>query len=268
MRTGAGYRESLRDGRRVWVMGEGWADDVTTHPATRAMVEEYAAWYDHHLDPAWQEVLLAPPNAGGERVPWGYVLPKSVEDLIGMGRSFSKTTFLSAGNITHTPAYGNLIALGVLTAVQARNVSEQQIVEAKAYRELIARTGRFLTFCGGAPIIGQRMRPDPRDRVALKLVRETDAGVVIRGKLGMHTSPAYAEEVYVGGMSGIDIDGQRAGFIVPVGGKGVTTLCRKIATRDANPFIAPLSSRYDELDGQMWLEDVFVQWAHVCFVGA
>ena len=36
-----------------------------------------------------------------------------------MGRSFAKTTFLSAGNITHTPAYGNLIALGVLTALQA-----------------------------------------------------------------------------------------------------------------------------------------------------
>ena len=60
MRTGAEYREALRDGRRVWVMGEGWAGDVTAHPATRAMVEEYAAWYDRHLDPAWQEVLLAP----------------------------------------------------------------------------------------------------------------------------------------------------------------------------------------------------------------
>ena len=55
MRTGAEYREALRDGRRVWVMGEGWAGDVTAHPATRAMVEEYAAWYDRHLDPAWQE---------------------------------------------------------------------------------------------------------------------------------------------------------------------------------------------------------------------
>jgi aromatic ring hydroxylase len=266
MRTGADYRESLRDGRRVWVMGEGWADDVTTHSATRAMVEEYAAWYNRHLDPAWQEVLLAPPNAGGERVPWGYVLPKSIDDLIGMGRSFSKTTFLSAGNITHTPAYGNLIALGVLTAVQARNVSEQQIAEAKAYRELIARTGRFLTFCGGAPIIGQRMRPDARDRVALKLVRETDAGVVIRGKLGMHTSPAYAEDVYVGGLSGIDIGEHRASFIVPVNAPGATTLCRKIAARDSNPFVAPLSSRFDELDGQMWLDDVFIPWERVFFV--
>jgi aromatic ring hydroxylase len=266
MRTGADYRQSLRDGRRVWVMGEGWANDVTSHPATRALVEEYAAWYDRHLDPDWQDVLLAPPIAGGERIPWAYVLPKSVDDLIGMGRSFAKTTFLSAGNITHTPAYGNLIALGVLTAVQARKAPEQQIVEATAYREEIARTGRFLTFCGGAPIIGQRMQPDPRDRVALKLVRESDAGVVIRGKLGMHTSPAYAEDVYIGALCGIEIGEYRAGFIVPVNAPGVTILCRKIATRDGNPFLAPLSSRFDELDGQMWLDDVFVPWERVFFV--
>ena len=267
MRTGAQYREALRDGRKVWVMGEGPVADVTTHPATRAMVEEYVAWYDRHFDPAWQETLLAP-AAEGERIPWAFVLPRTAEDVIGMGRSFAKTTFLSAGNITHDAAYGNLIALGVLTAVQAQNVSQENADNALAYRDMIARTGRFITYCGGAPIIGQRMRPDPEDRVALKLVRETDAGVVIRGKLGMHTSPAYAEDVYVGGMSGIDIDGHRAGFIVPVGGEGVTVLCRQSAARDANPFIAPLSSRYDELDGQMWLDDVFVPWEHVFFVGA
>src|SRR5271167_3147733 len=266
MRTGGEYREALRDGRRVWVMGEGWVGDVTTHPATRAMVEEYAAWYDRHLDPEWQDLLLAPADAGRERVPWAYLLPKSSADLVGMGRSFAQTTFLSAGNITHTPAYGNLIQLGVLTAAQARNVSPDQIAEAMAYRDEIARTGRFLTFCGGAPIIGQRMHPDPKERVSLKLVRETDAGMVIRGKLGMHTSPAYVEDVYVGALSRLEIGGHPTGFIVPVNAPGVTTLCRKIATRDENPFVSPLSSRYDELDGQMWLDDVFIPWERVFFV--
>src|SRR5207253_5239678 len=144
MRTGEEYREALRDGRRVWVMGEGWVEDVTTHPATRAMVEEYAAWYDRHLDPAWQELLLAPANNGGERVPWGYALPKSSEDLIGMGRSFAKTIFLSAGNITHTPAYGHLISMGVLTAVQERNVSAKQIAVAAVYPVMIAEIGLIL----------------------------------------------------------------------------------------------------------------------------
>jgi 4-hydroxyphenylacetate 3-monooxygenase len=266
MRTGAEYREALRDGRKVWIMGEGWAEDVTSHPATRAMVEEYGLWYDRHFDPDWRQVLLAPADAAGERLPWAYILPKSIEDLVGMGRSFAKTTFLSAGNITHTPAYGNLIAMGVLTAAQTYGAPQQQIAEAIAYREEIARTGRFLTFCGGAPVIGQRMRPDPRDRIALQLVSESDAGIVIRGRLGMHTSPAFAEDVYVGTLSGIEIEGHRAGFIVPVAAPGVTTLCRKRATRDTNPFVAPLSSRYDELDGQMWLDDVFVPWERVFFV--
>ena len=266
MRTGADYRRALRDGRKVWVMGEGRVDDVTTHPATRAMVEEYALWYDRHCDPAWREILLSPYESDGGRTPWAYVAPTKMEDLVGMGRSFSKTLFLNAGNVTHTPAYGNLIALGVLTAVQAKNLSPEHEAAAIAYRDMIARTGRFLTFCGGAPIIGQRMRRDPAERVALTLVRETDAGVVLRGRLGMHTSPAFAEDVYVGHLCGVDIGGQRASFIVPVAAAGVTVLCRKRAARSENPFMAPLSSRFDELDGQMWLDDVFLPWERVFFV--
>jgi aromatic ring hydroxylase len=263
MRTGAEYREALRDGRKVWVMGEGPIEDVTVHHATRAMVDEYVAWYDRHFDPEWQEVVLTPPGAKGERVPWAYVLPRSPGDLRGMGRCFSATTFLSAGNITHSPAYGNLIALGILDAVQQRRVSGEQVAQAAAYRDLIARTGRFLTFSAGAATIGQRFREDPSERIPLRVVRETAAGVVLQGKVGMHTSPVYAEHVYIGGHCGVDRDGHRATFIVPVGGPGVTVLCRKISARHPNPFMAPLSSRYDELDGQMWLDDVFVPWERI-----
>ncbi|TMJ24620.1 MAG: hypothetical protein E6G95_17900 [Alphaproteobacteria bacterium] len=111
MRTGADYRNSLRDRRRVFILGEGRVEDVTTHPATQAMVEEYAAWYDRHADPAWRETLF---DAKG---PLDYRVPRTSEDLVRMGKCFSATTFLSAGNITHTPAYGHMIALGVLHAV-------------------------------------------------------------------------------------------------------------------------------------------------------
>jgi aromatic ring hydroxylase len=263
MRTGAEYRESLRDGRKVWVIGEGLVEDVTMHPATRATVDEYVAWYDRHFEPAWQDVLLTPPDAQGVRTAWAYALPRSVQDLRAMGRSFSSTTFLSAGNITHTPAYGNLIALGILDAVQQRNVSPEQIANAARHRELIARTGRFLTFSAGAATIGYRMRPDPAERVSLTLVRETDAGMIVRGKVGMHTSPVYAEDVYVGAHCGIDRGPHRATFTVPVAAPGVTVLCRKIAARHPNPFLSPLSSRFDELDGQMWLDDVFIPWERV-----
>ncbi len=258
MRTGAEYREALRDGRKVVIMGGGAIDDVTTHPATAAMVEQYVAWYDRHFDPAWKDTLVSPSGA-----PWCFVLPKTSKEVIAIGRSIAKTIFLSAGNITHTPHYGHLIAMGVLTAAETRNAGPQHIANAKTYRREVAETGRFVTFCGGAAIIGQRMQPDPADRVAVKKVRETDKGMIVRGRLGMHTSPAYAEEVYVGTLTGLQLDGHPIGFIVPVGAPGVTTLCRKPAVREANPFMAPLSSRYDELDGQMWLDDVFIPWERV-----
>ncbi|HVC55929.1 MAG TPA: 4-hydroxyphenylacetate 3-hydroxylase N-terminal domain-containing protein [Stellaceae bacterium] len=263
MRTGAEYREALRDGRKVWVLGEGLVEDVARHPATRPMVEEYVAWYDRHFDPAWQDIVLTPPDAAGARLPWGYVVPRSADDLTAMARCYCATTFPTAGNITHTPAYGHLIALGVLGAVLDQNPAPEQLANAHKYRELIATTGRFLTFSAGAATIGYRMREDPAERAALRIVRETDAGLVLAGKIGMHTSPAYAEDVYVGAFSGVDYDGHRASFIVPVGAPGVTTICRKIATRHANPFVAPLSSRFDELDGQMWLDEVFLPWERV-----
>ncbi len=118
-------------------MGMGAVEDGTTHPATRAMANEYVAWYDRHRDPEWQDILLAP-TEHGERAAWAFTLPRTKEDLIGMGRSFAGTMFASGGNITHDPAYGNLIALGVLTTVQARSVPPQQIDNALAYRDRIA----------------------------------------------------------------------------------------------------------------------------------
>jgi aromatic ring hydroxylase len=265
MRTGADYRESLRDGRKVWVMGEGRIDDLTTHPATRGMVEEYVAWYDRHFDPDWQEILFTPPDVEGRRTPLAYIIPRCADDLRRMGRSFSEVLLLSAGNVTHDAAYGNLIALGILDATQRMNVSPEQIANAAAYRELIARSGRFLTFSAGGATIGYRFREDPAERAALRIVKETDGGLVVRGKVGMHTSPPFAEDIYIGSFCGVRYGDYLATFVVPVNAPGVTVVCRKIAARHENRFIAPLSHRFDELDGQLWLDDVFVPWERIFF---
>ncbi len=74
----------------------------------------------------------------------------------------------------------------------------------------------------GVATIGARLSEDPKARSALRLVREKDGGVVLSGKVGMHTSPAFAEEVYVGALNGVEIEGHHASFIVPAAAKGVT----------------------------------------------
>jgi aromatic ring hydroxylase len=166
-------------------------------------------------------------------------VPKSAGDLRAMGRSYAATIFDTAGNMTHTPGYGHLIALGVQDVVMQRKASAGQIANAERYRASIAATGRFLTFAAGAATIGYRLREDARERAALRVVRETDAGVVLRGKIGMHTSPAYAHDVYIGAHNGVEYNGHRATFVVAVNAPGVTVVCRKPAARDGNPFSAP-----------------------------
>jgi len=141
--------------------------------------------------------------------------------------------------------------------VQAQDVPQQQIDNALAYRDIIARNRPLYH------VLRRRAdhRPapqarNPADRVALKLVRETDTGCRHSRQARHAYEPAYAEDVYIGGMSGVDLDGKRAGFIMPVGAPGVTILCRKPATRETTRSSRQLSLRYDELDGQMWLDDV------------
>ena len=259
MRTGAEYRESLRDGRDVWVMGEGPVDDVTTHAATAAMVEEYVAWYDRHFDPAWQDILLTGPDADGDRRPLAFEAPKTSADLQCLGKALRAVLFLGGGNITHTPGYGALIALGLVNYLKGLNNSPEEVESAEAYRESLARTGRFLTFAGGGALIGPRLSTDPSDRVALRLVSETHKGIVVSGKVQMHTSTPFAEDVLITSRDELPPgSGRWPWFILPVNAPGVRIVARRTSARHANPFLSPLSSRFDELDAVLFLKDVFI----------
>lgn len=259
MRTGAEYRESLRDGRNVWVIGDGPVDDVTTHPATAAMVEEYVTWYDRHFDPAWQKVLLTEPAANGQRRPLAFEPPQTSADLRRLGKALRAVFFINGGNITHTPGYGALISLGLVNFLKGLNRSSEDIKAAEAYRESLARSGRFLTFAGGGALIGTRLNNEPIERVALRLINETPEGIVVSGKVQMHTSTPFAEDVLITSRDELPPgSGRWPWFIVPVNAPGVRVVARRTSARHANPFLSPLSSRFDELDAVLWLKDVFI----------
>ena len=264
MRTGAEYRESLRDGREVWVLGEGSVADVTTHPATAAMVDEYVAWYDRHFDPKWQDVLLTPADERGQRHSVALTAPKTPEDLRRMGKQISAVHFLTGGNMTHTPGYGELIALGTLNVLKRLDNSTEEIEAAEEYLEYISKTGRFLTYAGGGPLIGTRLRPDEGDRVALRLVDESADGIVVSGKIQMHTSTPFAEDLLISTRNDMPAgSGRHLWFIVPVNAPGLRVVSRRAAARHKNPFLSPLSSRFDELDSMVWMEDVFIPRSRV-----
>ena len=264
MRTGADYKESLRDGRDVWVMGEGAVADVTTHPSTAAMVEEYVAWYDRHFAPDWQDILLTTADGNGRRHPLALTPPKASEDLRRLGKQISAVHFVTGGNMTHTPGYGALIALGMMNSLKRLNNPSEEIEAAEEYLGSLCSSGRFLTFAGGGPLIGTRLREAESERVAMRLVSETAKGIVVSGKIQMHTSTPFAEDLLITSRDEMPLgSGRHLWFIVPVNAPGLRVVSRRPSARHSNRFLSPLSSRFDELDSMVWMENVFIPRSHV-----
>ena len=56
IRTGAQYRDSIRDGRQVYIGGER-VKDVTTHPMFKPLVDIRARFYDMQHEPATREIM-------------------------------------------------------------------------------------------------------------------------------------------------------------------------------------------------------------------
>lgn len=67
IRTGSQYRDSIRDGRRVWMNGER-VKDVTTHPMFKPLVDIRARMYDLQHEAALRDALTYD-EGDGERHP-------------------------------------------------------------------------------------------------------------------------------------------------------------------------------------------------------
>jgi hypothetical protein len=63
IRTGPQYRDSIRDGRQVWINGKR-VKDVTTHPMFRPLVDVRACIYDMQHDHQFADALCYCGDAG------------------------------------------------------------------------------------------------------------------------------------------------------------------------------------------------------------
>ncbi len=77
IRTGEQYRESIRDGREVWINGER-VKDVTRHPMFKPLVDIRARIYDMQHDPLTRDVMTH--EEKGERFAIGTRLPFEKQD--------------------------------------------------------------------------------------------------------------------------------------------------------------------------------------------
>ncbi|MFJ6575873.1 4-hydroxyphenylacetate 3-hydroxylase family protein [Streptomyces sp. NPDC091368] len=254
-RSGHEYLEGLRDGREVWLDGERVAD-VTAHPAFRASAASFAGLYDLADDPAHRPVLVR------DGVRRAGLVPRSYEDLVARRRAFRTTARASYGFLGRTPDYmaagtaGFAAAPAVLTGETFDGAAQ-----AVALNRRITEGDLHTAFTLTNPPAGHG-----GDDLTLRVVRERDGGIVVRGAKTIGTGAVFADELLVGTIEPLapDDTAHAVTFSVPLATPGLRLISRaSYEERARSVFDQPLSARYDENDAMLVCEDVFVPWERV-----
>ena len=267
IRTGAQYLESIRDGREVWVDGER-VKDVPSHPMFRPLVDIRARIYDMQWDAKTRDVMTW--TQDGEVNGIGNKLPITREDWWDKRRATDAVFEDIGGVVTRVgdETIGEMWSLfdgqDILNEVDPRFA--QNI---RTHIDNVLHTDPFHVSANTDPK-GDRSKP-PRDQdpdMLLHVVRETDAGLVVRGAK-YETAAAYANQAFTKPTIadwGDDAHSDYAiGFICDLGSPGIKFICRS-GFAGAKPLDDyPLSGRFDEVESLVIFDDVLIPWENVLF---
>jgi 4-hydroxyphenylacetate 3-monooxygenase len=273
-RTGQEYIKGLQEHpREVWIAGER-VQEVTTHPALRNGVKSVAALYDMQHDPAIREEMTYLSPTTGAPVGLSFLVPQSVADLERRRRMMERWAWASCGMMGRSPDFLNVLFAAWAGAAdyfaQNRPAFKHNVMQ---YYEFLREHDVTLTHA----LVNLQRRRTPAtvdtvsDEVALTVVRETDAGIIVRGSRLLATLGPIADElaVYHAGNHrlGAEATRQSFAFAIPCDTPGLTFLCRESFDLGRSPFDHPLGSRFEEMDATVFFNDVLVPWERVFLLG-
>ncbi|OLO26689.1 Pyoverdin chromophore biosynthetic protein pvcC [Alkalihalophilus pseudofirmus] len=266
MYTGKEYLESLNDGRVVYLNGEK-IDDVTKHPAYRNSARSYARMYDALHDPATRDILTGI-NEYGDRTHKFFITPKSSEDLLGARDAIAEWSKLSCGYMGRTPDY-KASFIGHLEALSGYYEGFED--NAKAWYKKAAKEVPFVNHTVINPQVDRSKPLHENKDVYVRAVAEKDDGIIVSGAKMVGTAAALTHYNFVANYGPMDLgDGDHSHaliFFVPMNAPGVKMISRQSyelqAATNGTPFDYPLSSRFDENDAVIVLDNVFIPWEDV-----
>ncbi|MEM7217860.1 MAG: 4-hydroxyphenylacetate 3-monooxygenase, oxygenase component [Pseudomonadota bacterium] len=267
IRRGADYLDGLRDGRDVWINGSR-VEDVVAHPGLGRGARTLADFLDKQFDPALQERLTYVEN--GKRFGMSHLIPKSQQDIVRRGDAFYEWATWSNGMFGRTPDYKNA---SVMAFAAAEGFLEQGRPEfgqnMRDFYEYVRHNDRVLTHTLVNPTFNHAQAREGKysDKVALQIVKETDAGIVVNGARLLATLGPHADEIEVFPstlLKGSDENLPFAfAFAMPIATPGIRLICRDSYDHGKSNFDAPLASRFEEMDAVVVFKNVLVPWERV-----
>ena len=270
IRTGKQLLESLRDGRQLFIDGERVADVTTDRALCRRGPQPRRA-LRHAARPGAgrpDDLRLA-----DERRPVGlsFIEPRSVDDLIRRRDMVKIWMDATCGMFGRSPDFMNIFFTGFASAADDIRPSATSV---RRQHPRLSRAVREHDICMTHTLVNpqvDRSRPvEQQDKdLAAKIVKETDAGIVIRGARMVSTLCAYADDLLV--LPSTFLANQRGGGALrlrlqrPGRRAGLRFICRPSVMHQnaASLMDFPLSARFDETDAMVIFDDVLVPWERV-----
>ena len=271
-RTGAEYVAGLRERAAEIYIGGERVKDVTQHPAFAGGLQTVAGLLDMQHDPATRDEMTYTSPSTGDQVGLSFIMPRNAEDLARRRNMMRNWAKFSCGMMGRTPDFLNVAVMSMAAAADYSGLNrpefKQNILD---YYEYIRENDIVMTH---TLVNLQRSRSvgatpfDDRTEVALSVVKETDAGIVVRGARVLATLGPLSDEIAVYPARTRRVpageEGKYAfGFAIPCNTAGLKFQCRDSVDLGRSHFDHPAGSRFEEMDAIVFFDDVLVPWERV-----
>ena len=267
IRTGDEYRASLDDGREVWMNGEK-VKDVCTHPQLKPVIDVRARIYDMQHDPSTKDQTTYQEN--GEDFAIGLRLPYEPKDWEDKRKAVDLVMHDIGGIVTRVgdETIGEMWSLWdgkeILNEIDPRFAEN---IEKHIHTAI--KLDPFHVSANTDPKGDRSKAPQDQDPdMLVHVVKETDAGIVIRGAK-YETAASYSNQAFlkptIANWGNSELSDYALGCIVKMNAPGVKHICRTGFAGRAPNADYPLSNKVDEIDTLMILDDVLIPWEDILF---
>ena len=267
IRTGDEYRTSLDDGREVWMNGEK-VKDVCAHPQLKPVIDVRARIYDMQHDPSTKDQTTYQEN--GEDFAIGLRLPYKPKDWEDKRKAVDLVMHDIGGIVTRVgdETIGEMWSLWdgkeILNEIDPRFAEN---IEKHIHTAI--KLDPFHVSANTDPKGDRSKAPQDQDPdMLVHVVKETDAGIVIRGAK-YETAASYSNQAFlkptIANWGNSELSDYALGCIVKMNAPGVKHICRTGFAGRAPNADYPLSNKVDEIDTLMILDDVLIPWEDILF---
>ncbi len=267
---GEQFIRSLQDGRSIWLDGK-QVKDVSGHPAFRGTLQTLKHLFDSLDDKETQDKIGYWNPTTGTYVHNAFLVPRSREDLRRRREAFAYWANETHGVMSRLSEFARSLVTGWYASRHAFTPFDPQFADKiTRYYEEARDKDLFVTTALLDPQIDRSKRPGEQRHpdAVLRIVRETEDGVIVRGAKMIATSAPYCHDFVIFPYHPLKEDEKQHAhlLIVPANLPGLHIVCRESFASDRQEE-HPLSARYEEMDAVLFFDDVLVPWERVLLKG-